>query len=87
MHNELDRKIYSDQRGKFPVTLFRGNKYIMVLFELNRNNILSEPMRNRTAGEMMRSYQKMIDRLKEKGIQQKMHLLDNECSEEFKEVI
>ena len=35
----------------------------------------------------MRSYQKLIDRLREKGIQPKLHLLDNEFSEEFKEVI
>ena len=35
----------------------------------------------------MRSYQKMIYRLKEKGIQLKLHLLDNECSKEFKEII
>ena len=57
------------------------------MFKLGSNNILSEPMRNRTAGEMIRSYQKLIDLLKGKGIQPKLHLLDNELSEEFKEVI
>ena len=77
-HSKLDCKIYSDQTGKFPVTSFCGNKYIMVLFELDSNSILSEPTRNRTAGEMIRSYQKWIDRLREKGIQPKLHLLDNE---------
>ena len=87
MHSKLDRKIYSDQNGKFPVTSFYGHKYIMVLFDLDSNNILSEPMRNRTASEMMKLYKKLIDLLKEKGIQNKFHLLDNECSEEFKEVI
>ena len=87
MHIKLDIKINSNQTGKFPVTLFCVNKYIKVLFELDSNNILSKPMRNRTAGEMRRLYQKMIDRLKEKGIQQKLHLLDNKCSEKFKEVI
>ena len=59
----------------------------MVLFDLNSKTILSKPMRNRTAGKMMISYQKLIDRLKENGIQQKLHLLDNECSEEFQEVM
>ena len=59
----------------------------MVLFNLESNNILSEPTRNRTAGKMMRLHQKLIDQLKEKGIKPKLHLLDNECSEEFKEVI
>ena len=87
MHSELNRKTYSDQTDKFPITPFCGNKYIMILFELNSNNMLSELMRNITAGEMMRPYQKLIDRLREKGIQSKLHLLDNECSEKFKEVI
>ena len=87
MHSELDCKIYSDQMGKFPVTLFCGNKYIMVMFELDINNILSKIMRNRTAGKMMIKYQKLIDRLKEKGIQPKLHILENKFSEEFKEVI
>ena len=41
LHNKLDRKIYFDQTGKFPVTLFRGNKFIMVLFDLDSNIILS----------------------------------------------
>ena len=59
----------------------------MFLFDLNINNILSEPTRNRTSGKMMILYQKLIDQLKEKGILKKLHLLNNECSEEFKEVI
>ena len=53
MHNELNRKIYSDQTGKLPITSFCGNQYIMVLFELKSNNILSKPTINRTAGKMM----------------------------------
>ena len=52
----------------------------MLLFELDSNNILIKPMRNRTAGEMMISYQKLIDRFKEKGIQPKFYLLNNKCS-------
>ena len=55
----------------------------MVLFELDSNNILCEAMKNRTSGEMVRAYQKLVDRLKEKGILPKMHILDNEGSEEL----
>ena len=36
---------------------------------------------------MIRSYQKLIDQLKERVIQPTFYLLDNECSEEFKVVI
>ena len=46
LKNKLDRKMYTDQTGKFLVTSFPGNQYIMVLFELDSNNILVEPMKS-----------------------------------------
>ena len=69
--------MYTDQTGKFSVTSFRRNQYIMVLFELDSNNILIEPMKSRTAGNIILAYQTLFDRLKEKGIHPVMHLLDN----------
>ena len=36
---------------------------------------------------MVRAYQALIDRLKEAKIAPTLHILDNECSEEFKETI
>ena len=59
----------------------------MILFELDINDILSKLVGNRTAGKIMRSYQKLIGQLKEKCIQPILHLLDNKCSEKLKEVI
>ena len=82
-----DRLMFSDQTGRFPTTSFKGNKYIMMLFETIGNNILVDPMRNRTSGEMIRAYQVLIDRMKKKDMHPTMHLLDNECSAEFKETI
>ena len=37
----------------------------MMLFEIDSNNVLEEPMKNRTAGEMVRAYQTLLDRLKD----------------------
>jgi hypothetical protein len=59
----------------------------MVLIELDSNTILVEAMENRTAGKMIRAYQTLLDHLHSAGIQPKMHLLDHECSVEFKERI
>ena len=87
LSNEVDRKIYTDQTGRFPVTSFKGNQYIMVLFETGSNNILVEAMRSRTASEMVRAYQLLIDRLKEKGIKPTLQILDNEISAEYKQAI
>ena len=52
-----ERKIYSDQPGRFPKKSSHGNQYIMVLTEVDSDAILVEPMKNRTAREMIRAYQ------------------------------
>ena len=44
-------------------------------------------MKNRTAGDIFKVYQTLVDRLKDKGIFPKLHILDNESSEEMKIVI
>jgi len=56
------QKIYTDQLGRFPKKSSRGNQYIMVLTKVDSDAILVEPMKNRTAGEMIRAYQVLIDR-------------------------
>ena len=44
-------------------------------------------MKNRTEGEMITAYQKMVDRMLLAGLGLKHHRLDNECSENFKKAI
>ena len=87
LSDEAQRLMYTDQTGKFPKKSSKGNHYIMVLIEINRNAILVEAMKNRTAGEMIRAYPVLVTRLRNAGVTPKMHILDNECSEEFKEQI
>ena len=48
---------------------------------------ISEPMKNRTAKEMIRAYLVLVEQLHRAGFAPKKHILDNECSEELKEVI
>jgi hypothetical protein len=59
--DDLHSKIFTDQTGPFPRKSSRGNQYIMVLVELDSNYIMIEPMTNRTAGEMVRVYQILIN--------------------------
>ena len=82
--DEATMKIWTDQTGRFPKKSQRGNQYIMVLTESDSDVILVEPMKNRTSGEMIRAYQTLIDRLHAANIVPKHHVLDNECSEDFK---
>jgi hypothetical protein len=85
--DETKETIYTDQTGAFPVTSHKGNRYVMILCEINNNVILSEPMRNRTLGKIVRAYQAFHTRLAIAGIRPKKHVLDNECSNEYKEAI
>ena len=87
LSDEAQRLMYTDQTGKFPKKSSKGNHYIMVLIEIDSNAILVEAMKNRTAGEMIRAYLVLVTRLRNAGVTPKMHILDNECSEEFKEQI
>ena len=32
LSDEVDRKMYSDQTGRFPTMSYKGNKFIMVIF-------------------------------------------------------
>ena len=82
--DEAQRVMYTNQTGKFPKKSSKGNHYIMVLIEVDNNAILAEAMKNRTAGEMIRAYLVLVTCLRNTGITPKMHILDNECSEEFK---
>ena len=83
----MERKIYSDQTGWFPVRSYRGNQYIMVLLEVDSDTILAEPMKDRTPGEMTRAYTSIMDRLHSYGIEPTLHILNNESSGEFKKAI
>jgi hypothetical protein len=59
----------------------------MVLTKSDSSAILVEPMKNRSSGEMVRAYQSLISRLNSTGISPKAHILDNECSSDFKAII
>jgi hypothetical protein len=53
-------QIHSDLTGRFPTTSTKGNKYVLVLYDYDTNNILTEPMNNRGDKEMVRAYNKLI---------------------------
>jgi hypothetical protein len=76
--------MFSDQTGQFPTRSQSGNKYIIVLVEINRNAILVEPMRSRKDAEMIRAYNALLLQLKRAGIIPKKHVLDNKVSENMK---
>jgi hypothetical protein len=59
----------------------------MVLTKIDSDAILIELMKNRTAGKIIRAYQTLINQPRTAGIVPKLHILDNECSQDFKDTI
>jgi len=81
---DVRETMFSDQTGQYPTRSQRGNKYIMVMVEIDSNAILVEPMKSRKDAEMIRAYDALLLRLKLAGIVPKKHVLDNEVSENMK---
>ncbi len=78
------KTMFSDQTGRFPTRSQQGNKYIMVMVEIDSNTILVEPMKSRKDEEMIRAYNALLLRLRRAGIVPKKHILDNKVSENMK---
>ena len=83
--DEAKETIYTDQTGAFSARSRNGSRCIMIMCEMDSNSILSETMKDRTAGEMVRAYQKLLRKLRHASMAPKKHVLDNKMSNEFKD--
>jgi hypothetical protein len=77
-------QIYTDQTGRFPVVSSKGNKYIMILYDYDSNAILAQPIKDRTAPELLKAFQFMEQELVARGLKPKLMKLDNEASKLLK---
>ena len=84
---EVCNTVFTDHTGQFPTQYQNGNKYIMVMVEIDSNGILVEALNSQKDTELTRSYQSMMERLKKSGIAPKKHVLNNEVSEAMNTVI
>ena len=79
--------IFSGQMGRFPKRLLSGNKYIMVMVNIDSSGILVEPMKSRKDAEMIHVYQTLVQCLQHANITPKKHVPDIEVSKGMKELI
>jgi hypothetical protein len=77
-------QIYTDQTGRFPVVSSKVNKYIMLLYYYDSNAILTQPIKDRTAPELLKAFQVMEQELVARGLKPKVTKLDNEASKLLK---
>jgi hypothetical protein len=82
---EITGQVFSDQTGRFPVTSSKGNKYIMILYDYDSTAILAEPIKNRSATELLRAYSLLHQYLLDRGLKPQLQKLDNECSAALKQ--
>jgi hypothetical protein len=77
-------QIYTDQTGRFPVVSIKGNKYIMIVYDYDSNAILAQPIKDRTAPDLLKAFQVMEQELLARGLKPKLMKLDNEASKLLK---
>jgi hypothetical protein len=75
---------YTNQTGIFPVVSSKGNKYIMILYDYDSTAILTQPIKDRTAPELLRAFQIMEQELVTRGLTPKLMKLENEASKLLK---
>jgi hypothetical protein len=62
----------------------KGNKYIMILYDYDSNGILAQPIKDRTAPELLKSFQVMEQDLVARGLKPNLMKLDTEASKLLK---
>jgi hypothetical protein len=84
IHNASET-MHTDQSGRFPATLSKGNQYIMVLVEVGGNYIDAEPMKNKSEGSKIKAYLALWTQLTASGtVRPTTHILDNKASAAYK---
>ena len=66
--------------GHLPVTSIKGCKYIMVLHNCYSNAILEKPLKSCVDSDLLQSLTALFKNAKDRGIQPRLHTLDNKCS-------
>jgi hypothetical protein len=80
-------KVYGDLTGRFPIQSSSGHKYILTLYDYASNTISTEPMKNRTDGEMIRAYTSLHKQLINAGLKPELQVIGNGCSKAFRQYI
>jgi hypothetical protein len=83
IHN-TEGNTYTDLAGRFPSVSSRGYKYILILYDFYKNNILAEPMKKRSDPEATRVYTVIYHELTSKGLKPLFQTMDNEASDALK---
>ena len=76
--------MYTYHMGELPHSLIRGNRYKMILYEIDGNFTWIEPMKNKTEGGVILARQRALEQMKAQGIVPTHQVLDNEISTAYR---
>ena len=79
--------MYTDKTGKLPHTSSQGNKYQMIIHNIDINSTWVDPIKDITEGEMLLGRGQSLERMKICGIIPKYQMFDTEASKAYKESI
>ena len=82
---EIMGQVYSDQTGHFVAPSDKGNQYLFVMHDYDSNSIHVEPMKNKTANNILAAYKIVHQCLCAARLKPKLQHLDNECSQILKD--
>ena len=77
-------KTYSNQTVKLPLQSSRGHNYVFILYDYDYNAIMSVALKYLQAKSIVDTLQHFFDQLKDNGYTPELHIINNECSDLFK---
>ena len=76
--------MYTDQTGNLPHRFSQGNRYQIILHEIDGKSTWIEPMKNKTEGGIILAWRRTLQRMKSQGIVTTHQVLDNEISTAYR---
>jgi hypothetical protein len=74
---KLKKTMYSNQMGLFPQVSSLGNKYIMVIHDVDSNSLWAESLKNNTGGKLILGCAWALERMRKGSIVPKHQVPDN----------
>jgi hypothetical protein len=84
---ELKKTMYSNQTWRFPQVSSLGNKYIMVINNVDSNSSWAEALKDNTGFKLILGCAQALEQMRKVGIVPKHQVLDNQASAGYKKAI
>ncbi len=73
--------------GCFPQVFSLGNKYIMIIHNVNSNSSWAEALKDNPGGKLILAWAQALEQMQKAGIVPKHQVLDNQASAAYKKAI